>query len=178
MTQWNRAYLDALEVPVWVPLSVQEEEKSVQSKGTESKGNEPSADTTGLSSEVAESNTEAHTKDEVTALAFIQGDQQADFIFVVSQDADKSQAQATLKKLERAWRLWLEQPFSAAIAQINDPSSQSQTPESTSLIEECRGKIIACDLSDSLEHPSIPAPHLDFSHNNKKDWWSLLQRLQ
>ena len=152
MTQWNRAYLDALEVPVWVPLSVQEEEKSVQSKG-----NEPSADTTGLSSEVAESNTEAHTKDEVTALAFIQGDQQADFIFVVSQDADKSQAQATLKKLERAWRLWLEQPFSAAIAQINDPSSQSQTPESTSLIEECRGKIIACDLSD---------------------WWSLLQRLQ
>lgn len=168
MTHWNRAYLDALEVPVWVPLSVQEEEKVAQPKV------EPGADAAALSPEVAESNaTESNSEvnNEVVALAFIQGDKQADLLFVVSKDADKSQAQATLKKLELAWRLWLEQPFSAAIAQVSEPS------DSTTSIEECRGKVIACDLSDSLEYPSIPAPHLDFSLSNKKDWWSLLQRL-
>jgi len=174
MTNWNRAYLDALEVPVWVPLSVHKKDKAVQTKV------EPGADAAVLSPEATESSasessvteSKSEVNNEVVALAFVQGDQQADFIFVVSKDADKSQAQATLKKLELAWRLWLEQPFSAAIAQVSEPS------DSTTSIEECRGKVIACDLSDSLEHPSIPAPHLDFFLSNKKDWWSLLQRLQ
>ncbi|GAA4357022.1 hypothetical protein [Kangiella marina] len=161
MSHWNRAYLDALEVPVWVPLNDQAEEKASQVENEDvhaAAGDEPS-------------DSEAVIQNDAVTISFIQGDSQADFIFVVATGADKSKAQAALKQMEFAWRLWLEQPFSAALAELS-PSSELTTP-----IEQCKGKVIACGLGESLDHPSIPAPDLDFSVANKRDWWSLLQRL-
>lgn len=165
MTNWNRAYLDALEVPVWVPLNDQEPENTKSLDAN----NEAAAAT----AEAKESVTsQSLSNDTATTLVLLEGQVNADFIFVVPHDAELTQCRAALKQFEFAWRTWLEQPFSAAIAQLSAQSDEGHS------IEALGGKLIACgqDLS-SQDVPSIPAPHLNLSQASKKDWWSLLQRL-
>lgn len=166
MPNWNRAYLDALEVPVWVPLhdQVPDNNHALDSKGeTVDETPEPqkSSSVEGFKSD-----------DALTKLALLEGQPSADFVFVVSSDVDASQYRAAMKQFEFAWRTWLEQPFSAAVAQLSDQPSEGQA------LEAFRGKFIACgcDLS-SHDIPSLSAPSLVLSKANKKDWWSLLQRL-
>ncbi|RDX37115.1 hypothetical protein DZA50_02705 [Kangiella sp. HD9-110m-PIT-SAG07] len=171
MSHWNRAYLDALEVPVWVPLNDQRKIKA-DDKIAEKAAAQPASQPASAGSEREAVNT---TADVVSSefITFLKGDVSADYIFVVSKSANPDNCASSMKQLEFAWKSWLDQPLSAALAQISEMSEQSHA------IDTCRGKVIVCgDEIDYIEHPSISAPDLELSQANKKDWWGLLQRLQ
>lgn len=177
MSHWNRAYLDALEVPVWVPLNDQTEEKTVRNPdgSSDEKAGQMQAATqeNAVSSDTVPAEEIPTAPAEYDYIRFLQGDSSADFVFVIPKNADQASCTASLRQLELAWKAWLEQPFIVAIAQLTEQSEHSQK------LETCRGKIIICgDELTSIEHPSIPAPALGSLQAHKKDWWSLLQRLQ
>lgn len=173
MSHWNRAYLDALEVPVWVPLNDQAEENIAGNPDGSSE--EKAGQTQAATQEKAinsESEDSATPPVEGDYIRFLQGDSSADFVFVIPKNADQASCTTSLRQLELGWKAWLDQPFIVAVAQLTEQSEHSQK------LETCRGKIIICgDELTSIEHPSIPAPALDSLQAHKKDWWSLLQRL-
>jgi len=160
MSNWNRAYLDALEVPVWVPLS------DTVNDSTPTKVQQPAslkADSLGDSAEPG-LRTESYQ--------LISGNINADIVFVVPSDINTASIDKTLKQLQFAWKAWTEQPFSAAVIQ----ETQSHDPSID--LDTVKGKLIDCRQDvDKLETPSIAAPHFDLNQASKKDWWWLLQRL-
>ncbi|WP_343986881.1 hypothetical protein [Kangiella japonica] len=169
MSHWNRAYLDALEVPVWVPLNDQAEENvespQVEKVQTQSRDDIVSADTEPSKETVAR-------PVEGDYIRYLKGEPSADFVFVIPKDAVQDSCIASLRQLELAWKAWLDLPFTAALAQLSENTEHSQT------VESCRGKLIMCGGGQTpIEHPSISAPALDSLQAHKKDWWSLLQRL-
>lgn len=176
MSHWNRAYLDALEVPVWVPLNDQAEESTnpkVEPSESRPQATSASADAVKVEAEeAAESNIDSAPNIEGDFIRILQGEASADFVFVIPKSADPASCKASIRQLELAWKAWLDQPFTAAIAQLSEQSEHAQS------VESCRGKIILCGSElTSFEHPSIQAPSLDALQSQKKEWWSLLQRL-
>lgn len=170
MSHWNRAYLDALEVPVWVPLDDQVEENAdakIEPSKPNSLENSASIDATALEVEQVVT---PHL--EADYLRFLEGEPSADFVFLIPKNADPVSSRASFRQLELAWKAWLDQPFTAAIAQLSEQSEQAQ------LVESCPGTIILCGAElAAVEHPSVQAPSLDSLQNQKKEWWGLLQRL-
>lgn len=161
MSHWNRAYLDALEVPVWVPLCDQAGQELSKEPSQELVQNKSSQ-----SMPMADDSTSDHY------FRLVSGNTDADLLFVVPDDIERATISDTLKQLEFAWRCWTEQPFSAAVLQ--------QTPSNDSPVnlEGLRGMLInCCSEADKLELPATPAPMFNLKQASKKDWWLLLQRL-
>ena len=176
MSHWNRDYLDALEVPVWVPLNdqaVENTDQNVEPSESRSRVNPASDDAVKAEAEQAVApNIGVTPNTEGNFIRFLQGEASADFVFVIPKSADPASCKASIRQLELAWKAWLDQPFTAAIAQLSEQSEHAQS------VESCRGKIILCGSElTSFEHPSIQAPSLDALQSQKKEWWSLLQRL-
>lgn len=160
MNQWNKAYLDALEIPVWVPLNDQTEEKSAAAVEAES-----SAQT--------ETPAEAESTTSVEQFQLLYGEKNAPFVFVVSDELSRDAVLKTLQQLQFAWQAWLDQPLFAALVQF----VKADTAESFEL-ETMGGQIIDCRSSEQpLEPPCISGPTFDLNAADKKAWWALLQRL-
>lgn len=158
MSQWNKAYLEALEVPVWVPLSDPDVEKE----------QEP------VSESVQQ--TEVSQDSEHFRFKLLHGDSKAKFAFVISADDELKAALGTFQQIQFAWQAWLDEPLSAALFQAV-ASSESGDDELID-IESFKGQLIDCRQSDeALEQASLSAPVLNFKHVDRKAWWQLLQRL-
>jgi hypothetical protein len=155
MSHWNRAYLDALEVPVWVPLCDQAGQESPQ-EHEHKESPQPIAD-------------------DVTSDYYFQlvsGNLNAALLFVVPDEVEGVVISETLKQLEFAWRCWTEQPFSAAVLQ------RTSSKDNFVDLEKLKGMLInCCPETEQLELPATPAPVFDLKQASKKDWWLLLQRL-
>ncbi|WP_223668421.1 hypothetical protein [Kangiella shandongensis] len=157
MSQWNKAYLDALEVPVWVPLNAHETAKEQEA----SSGPAPEP--------------EASQTREPLKLKLLQGDNRAKFAFVISEDEDLKTALLTFQQIQFAWQAWLDKPLPAALLQT---VSLSDSDDNLIGIEDFHGQLIDCRQSaNALERAALSAPTFDFKQADKKAWWQLLQRL-
>lgn len=173
MSNWNRAYLDALEVPVWVPLNDQ---------GTENSA----AETSNQSAET----TESVSGDGLT-YNLIAGQSDASLVFVVSEDLASKVISETLRQLQIGVKQWIEQPMSAAVVQVESTGRQQSEARQSGTrqlveLDSIQGQLIDCrqaeeQQTEKLEQPSVigsvKGPIFDLTKANKKDWWLLLQRL-
>ncbi|AOE49407.1 hypothetical protein [Kangiella sediminilitoris] len=158
MSHWNKAYLDALEVPVWVPLHDHTSTKD------DNPTSEKSEDTAKVEAEVAYKFKRLH------------GEESARIAFLIPKEMDLKTALITFQQLQFAWKAWLEQPLSAALFQ----EVEANENDSSGLldIESFGGQVIDCSQGEQeLDLPTLAGPAFNFKEADKKAWWQLLQRL-
>lgn len=189
MSRWNKAYLDALEVPVWVPLRSSADDVIVD-EGTvkdDASSLEKVPETTTRNPVTASTvaNAEPQTTSQYISL---HGDKHAKFAFVIDANMDLKSALSTFKQLQFAWQAWLDESLSAVLIQQVTSNSDEKASELFDVDNFSGHFIDCCGMTDSadgtsqseksvLERPSIAAPMFDFRQADKKAWWTLLQRL-
>ncbi|ACV26221.1 hypothetical protein [Kangiella koreensis] len=162
MSSWNRSYLEAMSVPVWV--SRQEAIANIVTEPAE-----------------AEVATKADGQlEQETTLGFVSvvGDMQAKICILVTADQDLQQAKSNFLLLAQAWKQWQDTDLPLTLLQLVE---QDHSTENAEPINDLKEKQLLLASSQSLELPHLtvkPAPTLNWqSASDKKAWWQLIQQL-
>lgn len=162
MSSWNRSYLEAMNVPVWVSrLEV------VTNIATES-----------VEAEVS-TKADAQLVQE-TALSFVSvaGNLNSVTCILVTEDQDLQQAKSNFLLMAQAWKQWQDTDLPLALLQLVE---QEHSTENAEQINELKDKQLLLASNQSLDIPHLivkPAPTLNWqSASDKKAWWQLIQQL-
>lgn len=178
MSDWKKSYLDALEVPVWLPLSDSAGEKTQVEAAVPSNSSEPAPD--------KEPEEKPEEKSSELKLRLLHGELKAQYGFVIDAKTDLKSALVTYQQLQFAWQAWLDEPLSAALLQVNSglETAEQAGSEPQTLLElnEFNGRLFDCGelghlLTTSDSSQCISAPTFNFKQADKKAWWQLLQNL-
>ncbi|WP_417446820.1 hypothetical protein [Kangiella sp.] len=164
MTVWNRSYLEAMSVPVWVSrqetVATEQEESAVTAKPE---------------SQVAETPIEQATTFGFVSVA---GDVQAKTCILVTAEQDLQQAKNNFQLLVQAWKQWQETDLPLALLQLveDDHSTAKAEP-----INDLKDKQLLLSSTQTVELPHLnvrQVPTLNWqSASDKKAWWQLIQKL-
>lgn len=188
MSDWKKNYLDALEVPVWVPLNDSVvEETHVEEQTQPIKSSEPVLSNDAASSNEPVLNEEPEDKSPQLRLRLLHGELNAQYGFIIDAQTDLKSALVTYQQLQFAWQAWLDKPLSAALLQVVTEQESASAPASTDpqeMVEfpDFKGRLFDCgDLellqADESQQHYISAPAFNFKQADKKAWWQLLQNL-
>lgn len=164
MTVWNRSYLEAMSVPVWV--SRQDAVANVATEQEEAEVAEP---------QVAETPVEQATTFGFVSVA---GNVQAKTYILVTAEQDLQQAKSNFQLLAQAWKQWQETDLPLALLQLveNDNSTAKAEP-----INNLQDKQLLLSSNQTVELPHLnvkQVPTLNWqSASDKKAWWQLIQKL-
>lgn len=168
MTVWNRSYLEAIGLPVWVSRQgpVADSMSSVKDADTESKS-ESSAEATVDGGNVA-------------SFGFVRlsGSSQAKAYLLVTAKEDWEQLQNNFKVLQQAWKQWQDKELPLALVKLVEQSDSITDSES---VQSLKGKRVLLSTDQPAELANLTTEHVPSlnwqSANDKKGWWQLLQSL-
>lgn len=167
MTAWNRSYLEAMSIPVWV--SRQEVAAKVATQQVETEvATKPEPQVAGASVE------------QTTTFGFVSvaGDVQAKICILITAEQDLQQAKSNFQLLTQAWKQWQNTDFPLALLQLVEQQDSTTKAEP---IEELKGKQLLLSSNQTIDLAPFTVkavPSLNWqSANDKKAWWQLLQSL-
>ena len=164
MTVWNRSYLEAMSVPVWVSrqetVATEQEESAVTAKPE---------------SQVAETPAEQATTFGFVSVA---GNVQAKTCILVTAEQDLQQAKNNFQLLVQAWKQWQETDLPLALLQLVEDDNSTVKAEP---INDLKDKQLLFSSTQTVELPHLnvrQVPTLNWqSASDKKAWWQLIQNL-
>ncbi|MCW8856592.1 MAG: hypothetical protein OQJ95_04460 [Kangiella sp.] len=160
MSTWNRSYLEAIGLPVWVSRQV------------------PVADI--ICEQVDAEAKEKAQAEQTSLLSFISVEvsTQAEVYILITSEQNLKQAQSNFQSLKQAWKQWQATEFRLALAQLVEQANATAEAES---IDNLTGKKVLLSTTGSIKLADLSvekAPSLDWQcTDDKKSWWQLLQRL-
>lgn len=166
MTVWNRSYLEAIGLPVWVSRQVDDSVSSVSDGSTE---------------EAVKVRPQAQAQPQPETrmdYVHVSGNPQSKVYLLVTADQDLQKLQDNFKALEQAWKQWQGSDLPLALVTLVEQSDATTGSESVQSLE---GKRVLLSTNQSFELASLSveqAPDLNWqSPKEKKGWWQLLQSL-
>ncbi len=154
---WNNAYLDAVDVPRWIPREIDTAEV-----GSDDKVVNASAESVQIQS------SETSIDEPVHGVKALVNNPKAKFAILVSDEMPKADLQKAWKQLKFAWKQWQNQEFPASLFQLSLESDFS-----LSKLE--KQDLLIIDTTKKSNQPQkISAPKL---LEDKKMWWQLLQQV-
>lgn len=164
MTAWNRSYLEAIGLPVWVSrqAAVAESDSSVNKTQAESKN--------AIQSEAK--------SDTSISFAILSGNPQSKTCLLVTADQDLNLVQKNFKVLEQVWMQWQGTELPLSLAQLVE---QGDSEAGFQPVQSLKDKRLLLSSSQPLQLTDFSVEHTPSlnwqSPNDKKDWWRLLQSL-
>lgn len=167
MTAWNRSYLEAMNIPVWV--SRQEVAGKVATEQIEAEvAAKPE-------SQVAEASVVQET---IFGFVSVAGDEQAKICILITAEQDLQQAKSNFQLLTQAWKQWQDTDFPLALSQLVKLEHSTIEAEP---VKELEGKQLLLSSNQTIDLGPLTVkavPSLNWqSANDKKAWWQLLQTL-
>ncbi len=167
MTAWNRSYLEAMSIPVWVSRQeVAARVATEQVKAEVAVKPEP---------QVAETSVE-----QVASFGFVSvaGDVQAKTCIIVTAEQDLQQVKSNFQLLTQAWKQWQDTDFPLALLQLVEQDGAVANAESIVNLKD-KQLLLSSNQTIDLAPLRVKAvPTLNWqSTNDKKAWWQLLQSL-
>ena len=163
MTVWNRSYLEAMSIPVWV--SRQEAVARVATAQVEAE----------VEPNVAESPAEQAATFGFVSVA---GDVQAKICILITDEQDLQQAKSNFQLLTQAWKQWQGTDLPVALLQLVE---QDETSANTVSIDNLKEKQLLLSSNQTIELPALPVKQVVSlnwqSASDKKAWWQFLQTL-
>lgn len=167
MTAWNRSYLEAINIPVWV--SRQDVAAKFATKQVETEV------ATKPEPQVVEAPVEQTT---AFGFVYVAGDVQAKTCIIVTAEQDLQQVKSNFRLLTQAWKQWQNTDFPLALLQLVEQQHSTTTTEP---ITELKGKQLLLSSYQTIDLAPFKVkavPSLNWqSANDKKAWWQLLQSL-
>lgn len=162
MTVWNRSYLEAIGLPVWVSrqAAVAEADSSV---------NETHAD--------SKSATQSEAKPDIgIGFVTISGNSQSKTCLLVTAEQDLNLIEKNFKVLEQVWLQWqgTELPLALAkLVELRDAEADFKP------VQSLKNKRLLLSTDQPAELANLTTEHVPSlnwqSADDKKGWWQLLQ---
>lgn len=167
MTVWNRSYLEAMSVPVWV--SRQEAVANVATEQEKAEG------TAKPEPQVAETPVEQTTTFGFVSVA---GNAQAKTCILVTAEQDLQQAKNNFQLLAQAWKQWQETELPLALMQLVEHDNSTAKAEPINNLKD-KQLLLSSTQTVELSHLNVKqVPTLNWqSASDKKAWWQLIQKL-
>lgn len=168
MTVWNRSYLEAIGLPVWVSRqgAVVDTTSSVHDVHTETKSE--------LS---AEASVDIRHETNV-GFVLLSGNTQAKAFLLATANEDLEQLQKNFKVLQQVWTQWQDTELPLALVKLVEQSDSITDFES---VKSLKGKRVLLSTNQPAELASLTIEHVPSlnwqSADDKKGWWQLLQSL-
>lgn len=178
MSTWNRSYLEAIGLPVWV--SRQAAVSITVSEKIEVKAEadvEPKTEAQEKVKEKVQTKAEVQTT-AASNLGFISVavNPQAKAYILITLEQDLKQAQSNFQLLKQAWKQWQNTELPLALVQLVEQGDSTLKSEP---INELKDKqlLLSSNQTVNLPHLTVEsAPALNWqSASDKKAWWQLLQ---
>ena len=162
MTDWNRAYLDAMGVPIWTP-------RDLHSDGVVEDLPQPSDS----SKEFISSQTQASPV--VIQVTSVIGNNAASHLLVISDKLNLQQASKDFQQLQNAWLQWTGTQLPMALVQVSEQGQSLQEFKQAVVVADSE-LLAMVSQSESVEHLQSPALSLA-EPQSKKAWWQFFQEL-
>ena len=168
MSQWNRAYLDAIGVPVWVPRQLPRHLTETSSSHA------TQVEEASVAYEIKHNPTEECAVIEKVVeqnkhyISRVIDQEKASYSLIVGESCDTELAKQAYQQLQYAWRAWQESEFPMSLYQLSAEGVG---------IGASPGTLVLAGLN-LMETNAIKAPELTLDNpSNKRKWWQLLQQL-
>lgn len=182
MSTWNRSYLEAIGVPVWVSRQAPMADtisnsvsNPVSNSASEKINLAPEADAELKTETQAEA--EAQTQAASTfGFISVAANPQAKAYVLISPEQDLKQAQTNFQLLKQAWKQWQSTEFPLALGQLVEQTDSTASSESIDTLNDKQILVSAAKSFNLQGMTAEPVPSLDWqSADDKKAWWQLLQ---
>lgn len=170
MTDWNRDYLSAMGVPLWVPRQSQLVEKKEESSQHQQLPDGEQASKEALN--------------QVLSMVAISGKQEQPFAIIIDEKANINQAKQAFQQLQYAWQQWTDSELPVTLFQLSQQPSE-QRSESAVSMDEFNGKLmVSANFAEQLcvepNDKLMLVPELlvmENTHQHRKKWWETLQQI-
>lgn len=168
MSTWNRSYLEAIGLPVWVSRQA------------------AVADHDTAAEDLSVSSQEEVKSSATLWFAPIAGSQHAKVCILVTAEQDIKQVQANFQSLAAAWAQWIGTEFPLMLVQLseqagseNTGSEHSDSEKKLQPLDKLTGKKFFLASNESVLLAEVSAEKVASlnwqSASDKKAWWHLLQ---